>query len=905
MAKKKVLVIGDLVYDNNLVRLPGEHLSYSELLPSAVLSMDKGNSWFQAKLVEKACSDMGKGVEVVVPKARKKPEIDETNQIAKAYSLWSPFEKETGSKEKVWRVERFLGCQAPTAKKKWELEKSIREMKPDLLLIDDENLGFRDREEVWGSILSNIGGKTPIVLKASVPLGKSALWKALFESHASQLTLLLSANKLRTQYAAISEALSWDLAIEDLNREFKEGQLASDLSRASRVIVYFNGAGAASYSKGAMDRFVFHPSELEGLWQTHHPGQTFGALSILTASVVRHTLKPADYPLFVALGRAISAIRYAHINGAGKVEEKDPDEMVKSFDPQVIVNKLSELLHPGKDVKNDQLPECEFRSAFPEKMVTGKTPVQKSEFTSDLVKAYTGPGLEYVAARAMQVVVDGPDKALASVPKARYGKYLTVDREEIERINEIRSLIISYSASPNDKKPLSIAVFGPPGSGKSFAIKELAEELFGKGQKSLEFNLSQFNSLDELHQAFHLVRDASIKGNIPFVFWDEFDSKRLDWLKDFLAPMQDAEFREDGIAHPFGKAVFIFAGGTCSSFEEFENTGNARTGSRKTNTSNGSGDGDKPIDFKAVKGPDFISRLRGYVNIKGPNPQAPETKKKTAGARQQTPRSPATLAKLDEAHLIRRAILLRSVIQRNYPGLIDANGRLSMSSSVIRAFLRVERFLHGARSLEAIVSMSSLANSDFFGAAELPSLRLLELHVTDDFMDRVREGEIESDTIDIIAAERHAAFEIERMKSKKSKQQLREEWMALPESNKDLDRVPAMRTIAMLTDIGYHIEKIEAGKKVKHAVKLKTEDLNKLAKIEHETWVRERLMEGWACVKDGKKARKDPRRHIHKDAVCFKDLPEEERKVNRAIVKAIPEALIECDYKLVKRANTK
>ncbi|MEZ5431033.1 MAG: hypothetical protein R3F31_07595 [Verrucomicrobiales bacterium] len=29
---------------------------------------------------------------------------------------------------------------------------------------------------------------------------------------------------------------------------------------------------------------------------------------------------------------------------------------------------------------------------------------------------------------------------------------------------------------------------------------------------------------------------------------------------------------------------------------------------------------EKSLSFREVKGPDFISRLRGYVNIKGPNP---------------------------------------------------------------------------------------------------------------------------------------------------------------------------------------------------------------------------------------------------------------------------------------------
>ena len=44
--------------------------------------------------------------------------------------------------------------------------------------------------------------------------------------------------------------------------------------------------------------------------------------------------------------------------------------------------------------------------------------------------------------------------------------------------------------------------------------------------------------------------------------------------------------------------------------------------------------------FQAIKGPDFVSRLKGILDIKGPNPTCVTDKK----------------------HIIRRAMLLRSLI---------------------------------------------------------------------------------------------------------------------------------------------------------------------------------------------------------------------------------------------------
>ena len=120
-----------------------------------------------------------------------------------------------------------------------------------------------------------------------------------------------------------------------------------------------------------------------------------------------------------------------------------------------------------------------------------------------------------------------------------------------------------------------------------------------------EFNLSQFASPDDLLSALHQVRDIGLSGKIPLIFWDEFDAAfsgaALGWLRYFLAPMQDGRFQEGQLIHPIGRSIFVFAGGTATSMADF-------------------GQGLSADDFRAVKGPDFVSRLKGFVNILGPNP---------------------------------------------------------------------------------------------------------------------------------------------------------------------------------------------------------------------------------------------------------------------------------------------
>ena len=142
----------------------------------------------------------------------------------------------------------------------------------------------------------------------------------------------------------------------------------------------------------------------------------------------------------------------------------------------------------------------------------------------------------------------------------------------------------------------------------------------------------------------------------------------------------------------------MFAGGTCATFAEFST-------------------GDTPEDRRAKKS-DFISRLRGYMDVLGPNP----TGVHDAGVK------------------LRRALLLRALLQQSAPQLFR-EGRLSIDEGVLTAFLRIAAFRHGARSMEAIVDMSALGGKAAYERASLPAPRQLALHVdAEAFLDLVNAG---------------------------------------------------------------------------------------------------------------------------------------------------------------------
>ncbi len=295
---------------------------------------------------------------------------------------------------------------------------------------------------------------------------------------------------------------------------------------------------------------------------------------------------------------------------------------------------------------------------------------------------------------ARVVAEDGPKKALASVPRAKFEDLITTDPHEIQALRAIASLIEGYVHDPGNK-PLSIAVFGPPGSGKSFGVKQIAKQLKDKVEEKT-FNLSQLEDPGMLVGALHQVRDIGLKGKIPLVFWDEFDTslagEDLGWLRYFLAPMQDGEFQEGQVTHPIGRAIFVFAGGTRERMKDFypgEDADEARAAAKR------------------AKVPDFASRLRGFLDVPGLNPQDPQR----------------------AAHLqVRRGLLLYSLLKK-VPGIVGDDDKIRIERQVIEAFLTIPVYRHGARSMEAIVRMSTLQHAKRFTASCLPSEEQLDLHV--------------------------------------------------------------------------------------------------------------------------------------------------------------------------------
>lgn len=271
-----------------------------------------------------------------------------------------------------------------------------------------------------------------------------------------------------------------------------------------------------------------------------------------------------------------------------------------------------------------------------------------------------------------RVVHEGVD-ALRKLgtPFLSLGRLFEVDEAVIENILSLQRLLRDYASRRSTPHPLSVAVFGPPGSGKSFAVTELTKFAhLPLAPKFLSFNLSQFRSLDDLEPAFHQVQSSVLRGSLPVVFWDEFDSAlngvSLGFLKAFLGPMQDGEFVVRGASHPVGRAIFVFAGGTASSFKEFADRSDMQS-----------------RDAKLV---DFVSRVKAWLDIKGLPAQD------TAAGR------------------INRAMMLHSMLKHHAPDV------RTVDDDMINLVVDPETFVN-ARALERAIETSALDDTDRFTRA--------------------------------------------------------------------------------------------------------------------------------------------------------------------------------------------
>lgn len=748
-------------------------------------------------------------------------------------------------KNNVHRVRLFRGFCGPTKGSPRLLPVNQDDRKAGIVILDDASNGFRDAVDAWPAAVKTEGSQPIVIYKMSRPLATGSLWEAVRRNHGERLIVVISADDLRESGMQISRQLSWERTATDFVWQLASNPALIGLANCRHLVVRFGIDGAIHHRRddsGTESRLYYDPAVAEGGFRDGCPGGMLGFNSAFVAAIAARVAGEGLQGVGRGVHDGLLAARRLLREGFGPDANALDYPVDRIFQPDGGQDRrLGEAVIPRPTGIAVGLPSSWC-------------------ILDDLGNAF----LEDVA---YDIVIHGKAAALANVPVGRFGHLTTLDRTEIESFRSVRNLMVEYLATKRVARPLSIAVFGQPGSGKSFGVSQVAETTAPGEIQKLEFNVSQFGSPTDLVKALHLVRDAVLGGKVPLVFFDEFDSAfeggRLGWLKYFLMPMQDGSFRDGEALHPIGQAIFVFAGGTSSTYAEFCTDPSATTDTPSARP------GSSP--FRDAKGPDFISRLRGYIDILGVNDTTGE----------------------DRLYMVRRAVKLRSMLERNAGHLLERNGRCRIDEGVLRALIKTPTYMHGVRSMEAIVEMSMLAGRRSFEQAALPPVGQLSLHVDAEMFSRlVVRDVILGSARETIAKAIHERYREDQKGNKAADDPAMKPWEDLAERLKESNRQQADHMPIKLRAIGCGFTPVTD--RPPALIEFGAAEIEKMAEMEHDRWVTERRLDGWT------EGPRDPGRKISPHLVPWQDLAEEVKSYDRHAVQGIPTLLAGAGFEIYR-----
>jgi hypothetical protein len=600
---------------------------------------------------------------------------------------------------------------------RWDYEGNRLSGQPDLLVVADSGLGFRSAREGWPEVLQGqAAGNKPeqIILKLNRYGGdreNPLLARLADQGLAARVSVLTSISDLRSCPARIRVSLSWERLFEDVVAAVRSprNSFVDDQGNLlfQQVIVTVGVSGAVIVGR-EHDTLIFDRSGQEGDFVRHLTGPVMGAdtcvLGALAAAWVERPPGVVDWARATRDGLGLARLLY--LDGYQAVVDQERWRL--QFPYRRLAKAYRELPLRAGSRSHDQiwdlgifhdargLARAGQGTALPSQWSILEETIRESGQTGARITEKSAARgsltMDAVFECARKIVAEGPAQALPDVPVELIGNWRSADRHEVEGVRSVYNAMADYLTQQHPKTPLSVAVFGSPGAGKSFVVREIARELGIAADAQLTCNLSQLTSPRELTQVFQQIRDWRLRGKMPLVFWEEFDMPcegvHLGWLRYFLTPMQDGEFSDHGWERPLGGGIYVFSGAARHSFKEF--------------CAGSSGE-----EAEAKKS-DFITRLRAYIDVLGVNG------------------NPNTVE--DRMFPVRRAFVLNRCLQAFAPQ-IKMGDRFPVDRGALDAFLKVNRYRDEARSMVTLIRMSNLHEKRSFALSSLPPDDVLGMHV--------------------------------------------------------------------------------------------------------------------------------------------------------------------------------
>jgi hypothetical protein len=882
---KKILLTGDYIVDHHLLKGNKSEASGQECIGTMIKS-NHGGAKLTFDLMKKFVEKLNKNITINTKGTQSEliwpfvdmPELGSTQgTIRDSYLRWvitenkkkeskehlienkSPCDvaseiDDNDHRELLCRLDEKLGFggKTDTSDEIWlKPDPGLNNEDYDTIIIDEAGIGYRNCEEAW----PDFSKAKKIILKTTYPLCESILWEKLLE-HKDKLITIVKLNQIKHYNIKVSNDISWEQTALDIVYGLHKDLTLRSLLKSRELIVTIGTAGAIVIKTDEEQRMneytlVFDPEYLENEWEEKFSNEIRNSIglgsSFLAGFASSLLIKGLNTVNSVKVG--LNSMTAAMLKGVMKLNTNLSSE---PCDLSVAID--------------ERFNNRYYSSAFVPSPVwsTGFRYLHNQDW-SILENNYDNKKIGYkqkdnLFPLAFSLAENGIGN-LHYAPRLTLGKITVFDRNEIENLRNIKKQIEFYDWYGDGKKPLNIAVFGPPGAGKSFIVKALAKSMFdGKKTKTsfLTFNLSEFRNETELPGAFHAIRDEVLRGNVPIVFWDEFDSGDYQWLKYMIAPMQDGEFREGKEVHPIGKSIFVFAGGMTYTMQQFTNRM------------------DEEI-YIAKKGPDFQSRISCSLNVFGPN------RKPYFNSTENTWKREGDVK--DICFSIRRSLFLRSILG-------SENKPLTIEPELLRVLIEVKSYKNGSRGLERLVRSLAVSGDRRIEPSDLPSKEIIQMNVDyDDFMEKFSSESIS----DWIALEKIAVSIHNSWLEKDVKHSVYYETYEDLSYDGRMDNISAasrMKTIIGKTKKFDLIPEPEAKSKLLKDAKNDfinyledKKNLDTLAEAEHEGWIKTREKANW------KLGKRSNYHKLHPSMIPFNELDKGEQGKDRDSIKNYPSVL--------------
>ena len=226
------------------------------------------------------------------------------------------------------------------------------------------------------------------------------------------------------------------------------------------------------------------------------------------------------------------------------------------------------------------------------------------------------------------------------------------------------------------------------------------------------------------------------------------------------------------------------------------------------------------------------------------------------------------------------------------------NKRLHIDHGILAAFIEIDSYIHGSRSLEKIVDQMKHPNQEFIYKSDFPPAQLISTHVdTGQFMKIMnRELPFRLKSSDL-ASTIHEHYRRLGRDQGWLKPEMDKDFTDLPEAYKEDNRAAARRIPEILALIGLYVvpatfnesryaDEPDAQEIIQNCLEL-------LAEEEHNGWMKQKLINGWTFGK------RDESKKQHDCLIAYESLSEGEKEKDRDSVMHFMKIIQEAGFKVV------